>query len=187
MLLSKGSYGYGEPKNVLLYSVEKPHLPVLVCKLPRFMGGSTRPRMEICEALGLPIPMVPHFHQRNVYSKSKLQVWRAQKCIPIVGIETVLTSAGPQTSPFRWGQYTADNGNLCKFRPTYLHGTAFSQKECLYQKEATGMESSKMYCPSWCRNRTYQCGAANYPVLWGGNTGPRMEICETSGQPIGMV
>ena len=29
------------------------------------------------------------------------------------------------------------------------------------------MESIKMYCPSRCRDRTYQCGAANYPVSWG--------------------
>ena len=41
------------------------------------------------------------------------------------------------------------------------------QKQWLYQKEATGMESSKMYCPSRCRNSTYQCGAANYPVSLG--------------------
>ena len=29
------------------------------------------------------------------------------------------------------------------------------------------MESTKMDCPSRCRNRIYQCGAANYPVSWG--------------------
>ena len=35
--LSKGSYGYGEPKNLFLSSVQKPHLPVQACKLPRLM------------------------------------------------------------------------------------------------------------------------------------------------------
>ena len=35
------------------------------------------------------------------------------------------------------------------------------------KKEATSMESSKMYFPSRCRYRTHQCGAANYPVSWG--------------------
>ena len=29
------------------------------------------------------------------------------------------------------------------------------------------MESSKMYCPSRCRYRIYQCVAPNYPVAWG--------------------
>ena len=28
------------------------------------------------------------------------------------------------------------------------------------------MEILKMYFPSLCRNSTYQCGAANYPVSW---------------------
>ena len=42
------------------------------------------------------------------------------------------------------------------------------------------MESIKMYCPSRCRDRTYQCGVANYPVSLGGSIWPRMEICETS-------
>ena len=31
---------------------------------------------------------------------------------------------------------------------TYPHGTAFITKQCLYQKEATGMESLKMSCPN---------------------------------------
>ena len=105
MFISKVSYGYGEHKNVLLLSVEKPHQTVWVCKLPRFMGGSIGPRMEICETLGLPIPMVPHLHQSNGYIKGNLQVWRAQKCIALVGAETVLTRAGPKTTPFHGGLY----------------------------------------------------------------------------------
>ena len=103
MFISKGSYGYGKPKNVLFESVEKPHLPVHVSKLPRFMGGSIGPRMEICETLGLPIPMVPCFHKRNVYIKRKLRLWRGEKCIALVGAETALTSAVPQTTPFHGG------------------------------------------------------------------------------------
>ena len=123
--------------------------------------------MEIYETSGLPIPKIPHLHQSNGYIKSNLQVWRAQKCIGLFGAETVLTSAGPLTTPFHWGQYRARNGNMRKFGPTNPHDTAFAPKQWLYQKEATGMESSKMYCPSRCRNSTYQCRAANYSVLWG--------------------
>ena len=72
MFISKGSYGYGKPKNVLLEFVEKPHLPVRVSKLPRFMGGSIVPRMEICETSGLSISMVPGLHQTNGCIKRKL-------------------------------------------------------------------------------------------------------------------
>ena len=52
------------------------------------------------------------------------------------------------------------------FGPTNPHGTAFAPKQCLYQKESTGMESPKMYCPSRCRYHTYHCVATNYPVSW---------------------
>ena len=68
-------------------------------KLPHLIGGSIGPRMEICGTSGLPIPMVPRLHQRNGYMKRKLRVWRVQKCITLVGADTVLTSAGPQTTP----------------------------------------------------------------------------------------
>ena len=114
------------------------------------MEGSIGQGMEIFETSVLPIPMVQRLHQSDGYIKKKLRVWRAKKYIALVGEETVITSAGPQTTPFHDGKYS--------------HGTAFAPKQWLYQKVATGMESSKMYCTSWCRNRTYQCGAANYPV-----------------------
>ena len=83
MFIWKGSYGYGELKNVLLKSLEKLHLPVWVCKLPRFMNGSIGPWMEICENSGMPIPMVPRLYQRNGYITIKLRVWRVYKtCCP---------------------------------------------------------------------------------------------------------
>ena len=53
------------------------------------------------------------------------------------------------------------------FGPTNPHGTAFVPKQWLDQKEATGMESPKMYCPSRCRHHTYHCVEAKYPVSWG--------------------
>ena len=112
------------------------------------MGGSIGPRMEICETLGLTIPMVPHLYQSNGYINRNLRVWRAQICIALVGAETVLSSAGPQTTPFHRGQYRAENGNIRYFGPTNPHGTVIAPKKWLYQNEATGMESSKMYCSS---------------------------------------
>ena len=145
----------------------RPHLPVWVYKLPRFMGGSIGPRMEICDTSGLPIPVVPCLHQRNGYIKRKLRVWRAQKCIVLVGGKTAPTCAGLQTTPFFEWQYRAENGNMRNFGSTNPHGTAFAPKQLLHQKEAMGMESPKLYCSSLCRNSTYQCGATNYPVSWG--------------------
>ena len=88
--------------------VEKSHLAVRVCKLPGFMGVSIVPRMEICGNSVLLIPMVPRFQQSNVYIKRKLRVWRDQKCIPLVGAKTVLTSMGPETNPFHAGQHSSD-------------------------------------------------------------------------------
>ena len=72
--------------------MQKQYLPVRGGKLSRFMGGSIGPRMEICDILGLPIPMVPRLHQSNGYFKTKLGVWRALNCVALVGAETVLTS-----------------------------------------------------------------------------------------------
>ena len=113
-----------------------PPIPVRVCKLPRFMGGSIGPRMEICETSGLPNPMVPRLHQSNGYIKRKLRVWRAQKCIGLVGAETVLTSAGPHTTPFHGGRYRAENGNIRNFEPTNPHDTAFAPKTMVISKRA---------------------------------------------------
>ena len=127
MVISKGSYGHGESKNVLPKSVQTTYLPLRGSKIPRFMGGSIGPRMEICENSDLPIPMVPGLHQSNGYIKRKLRALRVQKCIALVGADTVLTTAWPQTTPFHGG-YRAQNGNMRKFGPTYPHGTALAPK-----------------------------------------------------------
>ena len=167
MVISKGSYGHGEFKNVLPQSVQIPYLPLRGSKVPRFMGGSIGPRMEICATSALPIYMISRLHQSNGYIKRKLRAQRVQKCIALVGADTVLTSWGPETTPFQGRQYRAQNGNMRNFGPTNTQGTAFEPKQWSYQKEATGMESSKMYYLSWCRYRTYHCVAAKYPVSWG--------------------
>ena len=83
--------------------------------MPRFMGGSIGPRMEICGISGLQILMVPRLHKSNSYRKWKLRAWRVQKCITLVGADTVLTSAGPQSTQFHGG--------------LGVHGTAFASKQ----------------------------------------------------------
>ena len=137
-----------------------------ICKIPHVMGGSIGSTMKICETSRIPIPMVLRLHQCNGYIKRELRAWRVQKCIALVGADTVLTSAWPQTTPCNGGLYRVQNGKMRNFGPTNPHGTAFAPKQCLYQKEATGMESSKMYCHSRFRYHTYQCVAAKYHVSW---------------------
>ena len=88
------NYVYRELKNVLPSSVQKMYLPVRGCKMPRHMWGGMGSRMEICQTSCTPIPMVLHLHQSNCYIKGKLRVWRAQKCIALIGAENVLTSEG---------------------------------------------------------------------------------------------
>ena len=144
-----------------------PYLPLRGSKVPGFMGGSIGPRMEIHEVSALPIPVVQHLRPSNGYIKRKVRAWRVQKCVALVGVDTVLTTAWKQSTPFHVG-YRAQNGNMRNFGPTNPHGTAFAPKQWLNKKEGTGMESSKMYCPSRCRYRNYHCVKAKYLVSWGG-------------------
>ena len=143
-----------------------PYLPAPSRKLPRVIYCSRGSMEEICETSGLLNSMVPRLHLCNGYIKTKLREWRVQKCIALVGADTVLTSAGPQTTPCHRVIYRVQRGNLPNFGPTKPHGTAFAPMQWFYQKEANGMESSKMYCPSQFRYRTYRRWAANYPVSW---------------------
>ena len=103
MVISKGIYGHGESKNVLPKSVQTLYLPLRGSKVPRFMGGSIGPRMEICESSALPILMVPCLHQSNGYIKRKLRAFRVQKCFALLVADTVLTTAWKQSTPFHGG------------------------------------------------------------------------------------
>ena len=133
-------------------------------KIPRLDGGSLGSRTESWVNCDGPISMVPCLHQRNIYTKRKLRVWRDQKCNPLIGPITPLTCAGRQSNPARERQYRAQNGKLGKLGRTDLHGTVFAPRKYLYQKEATGMEGPEMHAASWCNNHTYLCEASKYPV-----------------------
>ena len=123
--------------------------------------------MEICENSGLLMRMVPRLHQSNGYIKRKLRLCRVQKCIALFGAKAVLRRARPQTTPLHWGQYRAENGNIRNFGPTNPHGTAFVPKQWLYQKEDTGMESSKMYCLVGAETVLTSAGPQITPFHWG--------------------
>ena len=144
-----------------------PYLPVRGRKVPRFIWGSIGPRMEICGISGLPTPMVPRLHQGNGNIKRKLRTWRVQKCITLVGADTVLTSARPQSTPFDGGYYSAQNGNMRKVGPINPHGTTLAPKQWYYEKEATGMKSSKMYYLTRCRYRSYHVVPQSNPFHGG--------------------
>ena len=113
-----------------------PYLQVRGRKLPSFMGGSIGHRMELCGTSSLPIPMVPRLHQSNGYMKRKLRVWRVPNCIVLVGTDTVVTSAAPQTIPCHGGLYRIQKGNMRIFGHTNPHGTTFAPKKWLYEKKA---------------------------------------------------
>ena len=103
---------------------------------------------------GQPFVMVPCLHQSNVYFKRKIWVWRVQKCIPLVGAKSSLNCAGLQTTPCHVRQNRSENRNLWKSGSTFFHVSMFAPKQCLYQKEATHMESPKMYSSRRCKNLT---------------------------------
>ena len=83
--------------------------------------------MEICANPVLPFGMVPCLHQSNVSIRRKLQVCRAQKCIPLVGAKTILTCVDRQNTPSRGRQYRAQNGKLLKL------GEPIAMVPCLHQ------------------------------------------------------
>ena len=46
--------------------------------------------------------------------KRKVRAWKVQKCISIVGAENVLTSAGPETTPFHLGDSKGPRMEICE-------------------------------------------------------------------------
>ena len=127
-------------------------------KIPRLEGGNIGPRTESLVNWNAPTAMVPCLHQGNIYIKRKLQVWRDQKCIRLVGAITTLNCVGRHNTPSRERQYRTKNGKFGKLERTYGHGTVFAPRKYLYQKEAMGMERPEMYSVSRCKNSTYLCG-----------------------------
>ena len=112
---------------------------------------------------GLPFPMVPCLHQSNLHIKRKLRVWSVQKCSPLIGGKPTITCAILQTTQSYGRQYRAENGNFTNSESNFSHCTMFAPKQCLHEKEATCMESSKIQFSSRCKNCTYLCGTANDP------------------------
>ena len=100
--------------------------------------------MEIWNNTGPIIPMVPNLHLGNAYIKRKLRVWRAYKSNHLVGAIHIQADTGFPTTRLETRTYRNDNGNFGQFGARYPHGTVFALRQCLHQKEATGMDSVKM-------------------------------------------
>ena len=105
--------------------------------------------MQISEISGLPIAMVPCLHQNNTYIKRKLYGCRVQKLNFCEGAKSVRTSTNLQLTRIHVSQYRADNANFRNL-VSYRHGTVFAPKQYLYQKEALGMQSTKILSLGWC-------------------------------------
>ena len=140
--------------------------------IPSLEGGSIRLRKESLVNWDGPMAMVPCLHQGNIYTISKLWVWRDQKCIPLIGAITPLTCAGRQITQSRVRHYLAQKGKFGKMGRTYGHDTVIAPRKYLYQKEATGMERLEMYSDSRCNNPNLTVQAVIVPRLEGGSIGP---------------
>ena len=82
----KGSYGYGETRNVFRQSVQLPHLPVRALKIPRLEGGSIGPRTESCVILGWTYlhgaVLAPrkYVHQKEATGMERPEMYSASRC-----------------------------------------------------------------------------------------------------------
>ena len=81
--------------------------------------------------------------------------------IPLVGAETLLTCVGWQTTPSHGGGIGPRTKTCVNFCGPIAMVPLFAPRQCLYQKEDTGMERTEMYSTSWCRNPTYLYCPAN--------------------------
>ena len=121
-------------------------------------GRRYRAGTETCANSGGSIALVPCVQQGNIHTKRQSGVWRVQNFIPLVGANPPLNCGGSQTTLSEGRRYKAENGNLRKLGKIYRLGTVFATRQYLYQKTAMGMERSKMYSFSRCKNRSYLCG-----------------------------
>ena len=109
-------------------------------QITRFHAAPYRANSTTLRNSGLPIAMLPCLHQCNVYIKRKLKECSPQKCKPCFGSKSPLRSTDLQRTLFHAAPFRADSTNLRGFGASYRHGTVFQPMECLYQKEAEGMQ-----------------------------------------------
>ena len=116
-------------------------------------GNLRKSGSTFCHGTMFPPKQCLHQNQATGMESLKMYSFRRWK--------TSVTCAGLQTTPSHVSQYRAENGNLRKSGSTFSYGTMFAPEQCLYQQEATCIESPKMYSSRQCKNLTYLCGTAN--------------------------
>ena len=150
-------------------------------------GGRHRAENRNLRKLGWTYRQCTMFAPRQCLYQKETRVWKAQKCICLVSAETPLTCAGQEITSFPGGRYRSVNGILCSLGWTYHHGTVFAPRQCLYQKETTGVMSPEMYLPSRCKKPLLPVQADKLPRLKGDGIGPKTETCVNWGGSIAMV
>ena len=166
--IRKGSYGYGEPRNVPLNCARCKNTP---SRGRQYRAQNGKLRKLRCTYLhGTMLGRRKYFHQKEPTGMERLEVYSASRC----NNPTYL--CWPSNTPSRGRQCRAQNGKLGKLGRTYGHGTVFAPSKYLYEKEAMGMEKPEIYPASRCNNPTYLCRPSKYPVSKGEVWGPEQKV-----------
>ena len=130
--------------------------------------------------------MVPCLNQGNIYTKRKLQVWRDQKYIPIVGAKTVLTCAGRQSTPSR-GRHIGPRMESCVNWVGPIAMVPFFHQGNIYTKRKLRAWRDQKCIPLVCAITPLTCaGRLNTPSR-GRRFGARTKSFLNLDRPIAMV
>ena len=186
IFISKRSHDNGEPKNLILVSVQKAHLAVRTFKVPGFMQRRIRSTVRICGNLGLPFAMVPCLHQSNIYIKRKLRQWRAQKRNPCFSAKAHL-AVRTFKIPGSMQRRTGSTERICGYS-----GLPFAMVPCLHQSNIyvkgsyDNGEPKHVFLVSVQKDhlaiRTFKV-----PGSMQRRIGPTVRICGISGLPFAMA
>ena len=143
MFISKGRYGCGEPKNVIVLSVQQTHWPLRTCKLHGFMHRRIYPTMGIWEISGYLSPWY------RVCTKAMFILKGSYGCGEpknVFALSVQQTHWPLRTCKLHGFMHRRiyPTMEIWKIWATYRHGTVLAPRQCLYQKEATGVGSLKM-------------------------------------------
>ena len=150
MFIPKVSYGYGEPKNVIIESVEKVYGPLRILQSTRFHAApywtdsANLEKLLAADHNGAPKQCLYEKEATGMENlKGSYAGGEPNNIIVAFVQKKVEISTGVQIIHFHVVPYMADNGNLRKFGATYRHCNMFETKQYLYRKEAMGEDSPK--------------------------------------------
>ena len=152
----------------------------------RVKGDSIEGGTETCVNWGAPIAMVPCLHQGNMYIKRKLRVWRAQKCISLVGSKSPPTCVGRQSTVCQGRQYRGGTETCVNW------GGPIAMVPCLHQgniyiKRKLRVWRVQKYISLVGAKSPLTCAGRQSTVCQGRQHGKGTETCVNWGAPIAMV